>query len=204
MHGIVLECTDRAAAILSASFLAFVLRHSRPHHFLHERCRQGLVRGESNRPFGDGVAFQFVFKRLDHGGSGKEAAMFRECGEPHQDSLIFKGRHPVTDGFNRLWRRSRSNRVANLIQRAASGFRHAGKIFIHALRSAISFRRRMAIARCGFPHVAHATGTCAAIPHFYGAHCNIEKDGFNWRSYGRIIRAGKGTQGRFYEPIIAS
>src|SRR4029077_2705807 len=104
------------------------------------------VDGELDGPFGSGEALEFAFKRLDHRGSGKQAAVVRKSSEPHQHAFMLERGNPIADGFSSLRWRGGPNRTANFVQGAASGFGDAREVFVDVFRSAFAFRRRTAIA----------------------------------------------------------
>jgi hypothetical protein len=101
----------------------------RPVTAIRESGGNPFVRGEVNAPFGCGELFKFVLKRCDNRGSGEQTAVFRKRSEPHQHSFVLERRNPIADRLASLRWHSRTNRLANLVQTAAGGFRDTSEVF---------------------------------------------------------------------------
>src|SRR5258705_4989849 len=148
---------DRSAEIRmadkrSAPILAFVQGYSRFHQFPDECGGKRFVCGEVESSLGCGETLEFVFEFFNHRRRGKQTAVVRKGGEPHQHPIVLEGGHPIADDFRRLGRDSGANRRAHLVQGAASGFWNTGEVFIHIFRSDTSFRGGTALARFRFFH----------------------------------------------------
>jgi len=91
---------------------AFIFRNSGFHKHPHNQNGKRFVRGKANPSLGRFEGFQFIPVRLYHSRAHyKETAMTRKRGKRYKQPILFKHRHPVTDGFLRFGRCGFDNRT---------------------------------------------------------------------------------------------
>ena len=99
-------------------------------HFLDERRGKGLVGGELDGAFGNGIALELIAKSGDDRSGGEEAAVLGKRGVPHKHAIVAERRDAVAEDFGRSGWNRRTNRCADFLQGAARWLRCRGQVFV--------------------------------------------------------------------------
>lgn len=119
-------------------------------HSADQGSGEGLVDGELNGAFGNGVGLEVIPELLDDSGGREEAAMVGEGGEPDEDLFVLEGGDAVADDLGGFRWGDRAYHGAHGFESSASGFRDEGQILVDGLRKFFGARPRGVFPSGGF------------------------------------------------------